>query len=51
MWKEIGHHEICNDVNELIMQGALLILFPTTPPSDWECPGVRAIATRLNQRI
>ncbi|RGB29402.1 hypothetical protein C1646_322062 [Rhizophagus diaphanus] len=51
MWKEIGYHEICNDVNELVMQGALLILFPPTPPSDWECPGVRAIVTRLNQLI
>ncbi|EXX71513.1 uncharacterized protein OCT59_009065 [Rhizophagus irregularis] len=28
MW---GYHEICNDVNELVMQGALLILFPPTP--------------------
>ncbi|PKY46703.1 hypothetical protein RhiirA4_461642 [Rhizophagus irregularis] len=51
MWKEIGYHEICNDINEFVMQGALSILFPTTPPSDWECPGVRSIVTRLNQRI
>ena len=51
MWKDIGYHEICDDVNELVMQGALLILFPPTPPNDWECPGVRDIVTRLNQLI
>ena len=28
--KRIGYHEICTDVNELAMQGALLILFPPT---------------------
>jgi hypothetical protein len=31
LWKEIGYYEICSDVNELVMQGALLILFPLTP--------------------
>jgi hypothetical protein len=51
MWKEIGYYKICGDVNELVMQGALLILFPPTPQNDWECPGVCAIITRLNQLI
>ena len=31
LWKQIGYYEICNDVNDLVMQGALLILFPPTP--------------------
>jgi hypothetical protein len=35
LWKQIGYYEICNDVNDLVMQGALLILFPPTPASDW----------------
>ncbi len=26
LWKKIGYNEICNDVNDLVMQGALLIL-------------------------
>ncbi|CAB5094772.1 hypothetical protein RhiirA5_412664 [Rhizophagus irregularis] len=38
-----------NDVGSI--KSALLILFPPTPPSDWERPGVRAIVTRLNQLI
>ena len=50
MWKEIGYFEICNDdVNELVMQGALLILFPPTPPDDWEHPSVNAVVSRLRQ--
>ncbi|CAG8647506.1 6324_t:CDS:1 [Funneliformis mosseae] len=47
LWKEIGYREICSDVNELVMQGALLILFPPTPPNNWECPDVRTIVDRL----
>ena len=31
------------------MQGALLILFPPTPPNDWECPGVNTVVARLRQ--
>ena len=34
LWKRIGYHEICV-VNELVMQGALL-MFPLTFPNDWE---------------
>ncbi|GET55119.1 hypothetical protein GLOIN_2v1490054 [Rhizophagus irregularis DAOM 181602=DAOM 197198] len=40
LWKQIGYYEICNDVNDLVMQGALLILFPPTPASDWSCPSI-----------
>ncbi|CAG8437718.1 8305_t:CDS:1, partial [Scutellospora calospora] len=28
LWKSIGYHDICNHVNSLVMQGAMLILFP-----------------------
>src|ERR1051325_9680071 len=51
LWKEIGYHEICSDVNELVMQGALLILFPPTPPNDWEIPGINVVVNRLRQLI
>jgi hypothetical protein len=50
-WKEIGYHEICSDVNDLVMQGALLILFPPTPPADWERPDTRTVVKRLKQLI
>ena len=32
------------------MQGALLILFPPTPP-DWECPDAEVVVKRLKQLI
>jgi hypothetical protein len=51
LWKKIGYHEICSDVNELVMQGALLILFPPTPPPDWECPDAEIVVNRLRQLI
>jgi hypothetical protein len=51
MWKEIGYYEICCDLNELVMQGALLILFPPTPPTNWICPNVDIVVKRLKQLI
>ncbi|RIA96687.1 hypothetical protein C1645_358182 [Glomus cerebriforme] len=50
-WKKIGYYEICSDVNELVMQGALLILFPPTPPIDWERPDAKIVVKRLEQLI
>jgi len=51
LWKEIGYNEICSDVNGLVMQGALSILFPPLPADDWQCPDVDTIVTRLKQLI
>jgi hypothetical protein len=51
LWKKIGYHEICSDVNELVMQGALLTLFPPTPPTNWIIPDVNAIVIRLRQLL
>ncbi|CAG8716548.1 1181_t:CDS:2, partial [Funneliformis mosseae] len=51
LWKEIGYSDICNDVNDLVMQGALLILFPPTPASDWNCPTVSIVIARLKELI
>ena len=33
------------------MQGVLLILFPPTPPNEWECPGDNIVVVRLKQLI
>jgi hypothetical protein len=51
LWKQIGYYEICNDVNDLVMQGALLILFPPTPASDWTCPSTDMVISRLAELI
>ncbi|POG83181.1 hypothetical protein GLOIN_2v1490054 [Rhizophagus irregularis DAOM 181602=DAOM 197198] len=51
LWKQIGYYEICNDVNDLVMQGALLILFPPTPASDWSCPSIEMVISRLAELI
>ncbi|CAI2199249.1 14525_t:CDS:1, partial [Funneliformis geosporum] len=51
LWKEIGYYEICNDVNELVIQGALLIFFPPSPPNNWESPNVDIIVARLKHLI
>jgi hypothetical protein len=32
LWKEIGHHEICDDVNELVIARIFFLLFPSSPP-------------------
>ena len=47
LWKQIGYYEICNDVNDLVMQGALLIFFPPTPALDWICPTAETVTSRL----
>lgn len=49
LWKQIGYHEICNDLNDLVMQGALLILFPPTPAFDWACPSAVHVKSRLDE--
>ncbi|CAI2177979.1 2670_t:CDS:2 [Funneliformis geosporum] len=51
LWKQIGYVEICEDVNDLVLQGALLILFPPTPPHDWICPSVSDVIKRLKDLI
>ncbi|RIA96689.1 hypothetical protein C1645_871870 [Glomus cerebriforme] len=51
LWKQIGYYEVCNDINELVIQGALLIFFPPTPPANWECPTVNSVVVRLRQLI
>ncbi|KAG9292919.1 hypothetical protein G9A89_016281 [Geosiphon pyriformis] len=47
LWKDQGYQEICEDVNELVMQGALLILFPPKPLPNWTKPDVNVVQKRL----
>src|SRR5438874_10040588 len=51
MWKEIGYHDICRDVNDLVIQGCILRLFPLNPPVDWHVPTKRKIVNELNHLI
>ncbi|CAG8708465.1 12558_t:CDS:1 [Funneliformis mosseae] len=51
LWKEIGYNDICSDINDIVLEGAMLILFPPTPPLEWICPSVDQVVTRLNNLI
>ncbi|CAG8791692.1 5536_t:CDS:2, partial [Cetraspora pellucida] len=51
LWKQIGYYEICNEVNNLVMQGALLILFPPTPSTEWKKPSVQDVNNTLNELL
>ncbi|CAG8729948.1 7700_t:CDS:1, partial [Funneliformis mosseae] len=51
LWKEIGYTEICSDTNNLVISGALLILFPPSPPSGWLCPTADDVKLRLTKLI
>ncbi|GBB93894.1 hypothetical protein RclHR1_02250004 [Rhizophagus clarus] len=47
-WKQIGYHEICEDINDLVIQGVYLILFPLNPnQQNWICPDDETISKRL----
>ncbi|RIB27554.1 hypothetical protein C2G38_2061530 [Gigaspora rosea] len=51
LWKRIGYYEICEDVNDLVMQGALLILFPPNPSAKWVQPDTYSVSERLQNLI
>ncbi|CAG8753098.1 7205_t:CDS:1, partial [Funneliformis mosseae] len=51
LWKEIGYTEICDDTNDLVMSGALLILFPPSSPSGWFFPTPENVTNRLTKLI
>ncbi|CAG8551808.1 4013_t:CDS:1 [Paraglomus brasilianum] len=47
VWKKIGYNEIVHDVNDLVMQGSLLILYPPTPTACWVKPGLDQVVKQL----
>lgn len=49
LWKKIGYSEICEDMNDLVIQGALLILYPPTPTQTWIRPSVEAVSQRIKE--
>ncbi|CAG8615423.1 8182_t:CDS:2, partial [Paraglomus brasilianum] len=51
VWKKNGYPEIVNDVNDLVMQGSLLILYPSSPSEDWVKPGLAQVVDELNDLI
>ncbi|CFW92744.1 protein of unknown function [endosymbiont DhMRE of Dentiscutata heterogama] len=48
-WKQIGYQEICEDVNDLVMQGALLILYPPTPSPAWTKPNTEIVSQKIRE--
>ncbi|RIA84692.1 hypothetical protein C1645_831885 [Glomus cerebriforme] len=46
-WKQIGYQEICRDLNDIVMKGLVMLLFPQVPPTNWICPTPEIIAERL----
>ncbi|CAG8532115.1 172_t:CDS:2 [Cetraspora pellucida] len=51
LWKKIGYCEICDDVNDLVMQGQLLILFPPNPSAKWVQPNTLIVSERLKELV
>ncbi|CAG8755391.1 17371_t:CDS:1 [Cetraspora pellucida] len=51
LWKKIGYHEICEDINDFVIKGALLILFPSAQPSRWIMPDVNSVKEQLTELI
>src|SRR5439155_25844415 len=51
MWKEIGYHDICRDVNDFVIQGCVLRLYPLNPPVGWHDPNKKEILGELNHLI
>ncbi|RIB08415.1 hypothetical protein C2G38_352933 [Gigaspora rosea] len=51
LWKIIGYYGICEDTNDLVIQGALLILFLPTPSTEWKKPNVKDINKSLIELI
>ncbi|CAG8812247.1 13994_t:CDS:2, partial [Cetraspora pellucida] len=51
LWKKIGYYEICEDFNDLVMQGALQMLFPPAQPPEWTKPDIKTVKARLTELI
>lgn len=50
LWKKIGYHDIIDDVNDLVIQGALLLLFSSTWKNN-KVPTVGEIAYKLQELL
>ncbi|CAG8474144.1 13958_t:CDS:1 [Acaulospora colombiana] len=48
-WISIGYLQICRDVNDLVLQGALLIFFPPNSPEDYDQQNMNDVVEKLKQ--
>ncbi|CAG8555186.1 9308_t:CDS:1, partial [Scutellospora calospora] len=51
LWKKIGYHEICGDVNDLVIQGQCLLFFPPNFSAEWTLPDISTINKRFTELI
>ncbi|GBC04014.1 hypothetical protein RclHR1_05470005 [Rhizophagus clarus] len=49
LWKNIGYNEVCSDLNEIVVEGTLLVCLPPNPPDNWICPSTDDIIERLQK--
>jgi hypothetical protein len=47
LWKRIGYYDICQDLNQLVIEGFFISIFPNNPPPDWKRPDESTIINRL----
>ncbi|CAG8578609.1 14408_t:CDS:2, partial [Dentiscutata heterogama] len=45
------HFEICEDINDLVIQGSFLILFPPEQPPGWTKPETKVVKDRLTENL
>ncbi|RIA79566.1 hypothetical protein C1645_845495 [Glomus cerebriforme] len=50
-WKQIGYHEVCRDLNDIVIKGMFMMLFPMTPPANWVRPTPEFLAEKLKELI
>ncbi|RIA87958.1 hypothetical protein C1645_877723 [Glomus cerebriforme] len=50
-WKQIGYHNICRDLNDIVIKGMFIMFFPMARPEDWVCPTPEIIVNKLRQLI
>ncbi|RIA86032.1 hypothetical protein C1645_741146 [Glomus cerebriforme] len=50
-WKQIGYHEVCRDLNDIVIKGMFMTFFPMTPPANWVCPTPKILAEKLKELI
>ncbi|CAG8713914.1 15315_t:CDS:2 [Cetraspora pellucida] len=48
---QIGYHSICKDINGLVMQGAIIMLFSPASTANWAPPNPEEVVNRLSELI
>ncbi|RIA88719.1 hypothetical protein C1645_806649 [Glomus cerebriforme] len=50
-WKQIGYHEVCKDLNDKVMKGLFLLLFPNNTSANWVYPTLEFIVDKLRTLV